>query len=177
MPAFEIAPGYHYNYGQTCPKYMVWGQPAYKRIGMIRRQLFVERRPQGDYKVRRPNSERVISVFRTQGEAIDRAGQLSPDAEILVESVRYTSRGTGFRGTPLSHSRKVISSRPTRPLPSRKGSSLPRLTSRRGVWDFYEFSRFHIVDVAVYRNVIGNKRVVSDAHDILDDALRIVREC
>ena len=55
---------------------------------MIRRQLFVERRPQGDYAVRRPNSERVSAVLRTQGEAIDRAGQLSPEAEILVESVR-----------------------------------------------------------------------------------------
>jgi hypothetical protein len=38
------------------------------------------------------------------------------------------------------------------------------------------FPRFHVVDIAVYRNVIGNQWVVSDAHDILDDALRIVGE-
>ena len=55
--------------------------------------------------------------------------------------------------------------------------SLTRLTSRRGFRNFHEFSRFHVVDIAVYRNVIGNQRVVSDTHDILDDALRIVGEC
>ena len=67
---------------------------------------------------------------------------------------------------------------PIERLESRNGSEycplLTRLTSRRGVWNFDEFSRFHVVDIAVYRNVIGNQWVVSDAQDILDDALRIV---
>jgi RimJ/RimL family protein N-acetyltransferase len=54
---------------------------------------------------------------------------------------------------------------------------LTRLTNRRGVGNFHEFSRFHVVDIAVYRNVMGNQRVVSDTHDILYDALGVVREC
>jgi hypothetical protein len=56
-------------------------------------------------------------------------------------------------------------------------SRLTHLTSRRGLGNFHEFSRFHIVDIAVYRNVIGNQRVVANTHDILDDALGVVREC
>ena len=41
-------------------------------------------------------------------------------------------------------------------------SRLTRLTSRCGFRDFHEPSRFHVVDVAVYRNFFGNQRVVSD---------------
>ena len=55
--------------------------------------------------------------------------------------------------------------------------SLTRLTSRRGLGDFYEFSRFYVVDIAVYRNVIGNQWVVSDTLHVLDDAFGVVREC
>ena len=33
-------------------------------------RLFVERRPEGDYAVRRPNSERASAVLPTQAEAI-----------------------------------------------------------------------------------------------------------
>jgi hypothetical protein len=40
---------------------------------MKKDQLYVERRPQGDYAVRRPNSQRVSDVLPTQREAI-RAG-------------------------------------------------------------------------------------------------------
>jgi hypothetical protein len=56
-------------------------------------------------------------------------------------------------------------------------SRLTRLTCRRGFRYFYEPPRFHVEDVAVYRNVIGDQRVVSDTHDILDDALGVIREC
>lgn len=55
--------------------------------------LFVERRPQGDYAVRKPNSDRASAVKPTQGEAIDRAKQLNPDAAIHVERVRNTTGG------------------------------------------------------------------------------------
>jgi hypothetical protein len=55
-------------------------------------RLFVERRPQGDYAVRRPDSERASDVRPTQGEAIERAREMEP-SEILVERVRYTDRG------------------------------------------------------------------------------------
>ena len=40
-------------------------------------QLFVERRPEGDYAVRRPNSERASAVLPTQAEAIERARELN----------------------------------------------------------------------------------------------------
>jgi hypothetical protein len=56
-------------------------------------QLFVERRPQGDYAVRRPNSQRASGVLPTQAKAIDRARELNPNGTPLVERVRYMSRG------------------------------------------------------------------------------------
>jgi uncharacterized protein DUF2188 len=56
-------------------------------------RLFVERRPQGDYAVRKPNSQRASDVLPTQGEAIQRARQLNPQNEPLVERVRNTDRG------------------------------------------------------------------------------------
>jgi hypothetical protein len=49
-----------------------------------------------------------------------------------------------------------------------------RLTSRDGFRNLDEFSRFHVVDVPIYRNITGNQWVVSNAYDILDDALHIV---
>lgn len=55
-------------------------------------RLFVERRPQGDYAVRRPDSERASDVRPTQAEAIERAREMEP-SEILVERVRHTDRG------------------------------------------------------------------------------------
>jgi hypothetical protein len=52
---------------------------------MSKNQLFVEQRDQGDYAVRRPNSQRASAICETQAEAIDRARDLGPDAQILVE--------------------------------------------------------------------------------------------
>jgi Uncharacterized protein conserved in bacteria (DUF2188) len=60
---------------------------------MNKDQLFVERRPQGDYAVRRPNSQRASDVKPTQREAIDRARELNPTDTPMVERVRYTNRG------------------------------------------------------------------------------------
>jgi hypothetical protein len=56
--------------------------------------LFVERRPEGDYAVRKPNLERASAVLPTQGEAIDRARALKPNAAIHVERVRHTGNGS-----------------------------------------------------------------------------------
>ncbi len=56
-------------------------------------QLFVEQRPDGDYAVRRPNSDRASAVLPTQAEAIDRARELNPNKAPLVERVRHTSGG------------------------------------------------------------------------------------
>ena len=56
-------------------------------------KIFVERRPEGDYAVRRPDSQRASDVLPTQQEAIQRAKQLEPDAAVLVERVRHTTGG------------------------------------------------------------------------------------
>jgi len=56
-------------------------------------RLFVERRPQGDYAVRRPDSERASDVLPTQAEAIDRARELGNGQAPLVERVRHTTGG------------------------------------------------------------------------------------
>ena len=60
---------------------------------MAKNRLFVERRPEGDYAVRRPNAERASDVLPTQHEAIDRARELNPGKSPLVERVRYTGVG------------------------------------------------------------------------------------
>ena len=60
---------------------------------MSKDRLFVERRAQGDYAVRRPNSQRASDVLPTQAEAIARARELNPAVDPLVERVRYTNRG------------------------------------------------------------------------------------
>ncbi|MGJ4996549.1 DUF2188 domain-containing protein [Bradyrhizobium sp. HKCCYLS3077] len=58
------------------------------------KRIYVERRPEGDYAVRRPGSERASDVLPTQREAIQRAKELNPDAQPHVERVRNTSRGS-----------------------------------------------------------------------------------
>jgi predicted DNA binding CopG/RHH family protein len=60
---------------------------------MKNNRIFVEQRPQGDYAVRRPNSERASAIMPTQAEAIERARELNPNATPLVERVRHTSVG------------------------------------------------------------------------------------
>jgi Uncharacterized protein conserved in bacteria (DUF2188) len=56
-------------------------------------KLFIERRDEGDYAVRRPDSERASATEPTQAEAIERARQIDPDATIQVERVRNTEQG------------------------------------------------------------------------------------
>jgi pyridoxine/pyridoxamine 5'-phosphate oxidase len=60
---------------------------------MSNKNLFVERRPQGDFAVRRPNAERASAVESTQAKAIAEAHRLEPNATVLVERVRYTNVG------------------------------------------------------------------------------------
>lgn len=58
-------------------------------------ELFIEKREkEGDYAIRRPGSKKASDVRDTQAEAIERAEELSPNATILVERVRNTSRGS-----------------------------------------------------------------------------------
>jgi hypothetical protein len=56
-------------------------------------EIYVERREQGDYAVRRPGSERASDVLPTQQQAIERAAKIAPNAAILVERVRNTETG------------------------------------------------------------------------------------
>ena len=57
------------------------------------KKLFVEKRPEGDFAVRKGNSERASDVLPTQAEAIERAKQLNPGASPVVERVRNTTAG------------------------------------------------------------------------------------
>jgi hypothetical protein len=56
-------------------------------------QLYVERRKEGDYAVRKANSQRASAVERTQAEAIARAKKLNPEGRLVVERVRNTTKG------------------------------------------------------------------------------------
>jgi len=60
---------------------------------MSRKEFFIEKRDQGDYAIRKPNSERASGVESTQKEAIEKAKELNPDATIHVERVRHTEVG------------------------------------------------------------------------------------
>lgn len=60
---------------------------------MATKKIFVEQRSQGDYAVRRPNSQRASDVLPTQAEAIKRAKELNGGTPPLVERVRTTSNG------------------------------------------------------------------------------------
>ena len=60
---------------------------------MEHQPLFIERRDEGDYAVKRPNAERASAIESTQAKAIERAKEIDPNAAIHVERVRHTSVG------------------------------------------------------------------------------------
>ena len=60
---------------------------------MSKNELYVERREQGDYAVRKPGSERASAILPTQAEAIEWAREMNPDAAVHVERVRDTNVG------------------------------------------------------------------------------------
>ena len=60
---------------------------------MTDKRLFVERRPEGDYAVKRANADRASDVLPTQQKAIDRARELNSGQAPHVERVRHTNRG------------------------------------------------------------------------------------
>jgi len=57
------------------------------------KRLYVERRPEGDYAVRRADSKRASAVAPTQKEAIEKARELNPGVAPRVERVRNTKFG------------------------------------------------------------------------------------
>ena len=60
---------------------------------MTDKRIYVERRPDGDYAVRRGDSQRASAVEPTQAKAIKRARELNPGISPHVERVRGTSKG------------------------------------------------------------------------------------
>lgn len=61
---------------------------------MSKNPLFIERRSEGDYAIRRGGSRRASAVEPTQAEAIERARDMSHGSPILVERQRFTDRGS-----------------------------------------------------------------------------------
>ena len=60
---------------------------------MSKERLYVERRPQGDYAVRRQHSERASAIEPTQAQAIERARALNEGHSPVVARVRNTDWG------------------------------------------------------------------------------------
>lgn len=56
-------------------------------------KIYVERRPQGDYAVRREGADRASAIEPTQKEAIEKARELAPGVGPHVERVRDTKAG------------------------------------------------------------------------------------
>lgn len=61
---------------------------------MSKNNLYVEKRSQGDFAVRKPDSQRASAVEPTQAKAIERARELNPNAAVHVERVRHTTSGS-----------------------------------------------------------------------------------
>lgn len=59
---------------------------------MSKNEIFIEKHDNG-YAVLKPNAERASAVCPTQAQAIERAAEIAPTAEILVERVRHTEAG------------------------------------------------------------------------------------
>ena len=72
--------------------HMLW-YPRDEVFFMAKEELFIERRPQGDYAVRRGGAERASAVEPTQAEAIERAKEINNGGPVLVERVRDTDAG------------------------------------------------------------------------------------
>jgi Uncharacterized protein conserved in bacteria (DUF2188) len=69
---------------------------------MATNTVYIERREQGDFAVRKPGSERASAVLPTQAEAIERAREMYPDAAVHVERVRDTRLGGRDRWRKVS---------------------------------------------------------------------------
>jgi predicted transcriptional regulator len=58
------------------------------------KNIFVEKRlAQGDFAVRKPNSQRASAIEPTQRKAEQRAKEMYPNARVITERVKHTSKG------------------------------------------------------------------------------------
>jgi hypothetical protein len=55
---------------------------------------FIEKRAQGDFAIRKGNSQRASATAPTQAGAIARARELDPNAPLHVERVRKVAGGS-----------------------------------------------------------------------------------
>ena len=60
---------------------------------MAKKEIFIERREEGDFAIRKPGSERASEILPTQAKAVERAREMHPGAAVLVERVRDTKVG------------------------------------------------------------------------------------
>ncbi len=60
---------------------------------MSKQGIYIEQRPNGDFAVRKEDSQRTSGVKPTQKEAISRAKEIEPDGEIHVEHIRNVGDG------------------------------------------------------------------------------------
>jgi hypothetical protein len=67
--------------------------PKLKCVKMGKKEYFIEKTEQGEFAIRKPNSQRASAVEATQKKAIEKANQLDPDATIHAERVRHTEGG------------------------------------------------------------------------------------
>lgn len=58
------------------------------------KHYFVEETPDDNFAIRTKESERASDVLDTQGEAIERVGELNPDDHPDIEHIRNTSAGS-----------------------------------------------------------------------------------
>lgn len=79
--------------GPDVSRYNLFRESRGDSMAGKKHELYVERRPQGDYAVRRGGSERASVTAPTQKQAIDKAERLDPKAAVLVERVRDTDVG------------------------------------------------------------------------------------
>jgi hypothetical protein len=55
--------------------------------------VYIERRPEGDYAVRQEHAKRASATAPTQAEAIAKAEKMFPEVKPDVERVRHTNKG------------------------------------------------------------------------------------
>jgi hypothetical protein len=78
---------------QGVSRYVLDSESKDKPMTSKKHELYVERRQQGDYAVRRGGSVRASATAPTQKKAIEKAGKLDPKAAVHVERVRDTDVG------------------------------------------------------------------------------------
>jgi hypothetical protein len=62
-------------------------------MGNNKDRVYIERRDQGDYAIRKGGADRASGTASTQREAIEKAEKMFPDQKPMIERVRDTEQG------------------------------------------------------------------------------------